>query len=469
MNNNSILHFYKQIFRVMKRAYIILLVLLLPAFNFIDSPPRVSNGWVQQVMPDMGGRRIMEMEFLDSLNGIIITDTSGGNSSLILKSSDGGFNWFVVYNDSTHRVYLDIEVNEENGIIYVGSSFLLDLEAKLMKSSDKGNSWIRLNNPVAIDYQDISITENEIWTVCNVPFDGGVWRTTNDGLNWERKFYAGTTGNPTRIYMYNKNIGFITNDEGANGRLRKTTDGGNTWNVIDTGGFRTMQFVDSLNGYKERGQYNISKSTNGGLDWINLPLLSGGNIFQSVLLDPVILNIDTIWSAGGVYNTGNFNFRGMVWRTTDRGQTWGYQLPNVNVPQYLKTSFADKLNGWVRHSSPSVSYGGAYTTIGGDTITYYTSVVKINETVPVDFVIYQNFPNPFNPVTNIRYDVRKQSEVILKVYDITGKEIKTLVNQVQTPGTYQVTFEGQNYSSGVYIFSLQTEYFKSSIRGLLIK
>ncbi|HRE40954.1 MAG TPA: T9SS type A sorting domain-containing protein [Ignavibacteria bacterium] len=450
----------------MKRAYIILLVLLLPAFNFIDTPSRVSNGWVQQVMPDMGGRRIMGMEFLDSLTGIIITDTTGGNSSLILKSTDGGFNWFTVYNDSTRRVYLDMEVNKENGFIYVGSSFILDFGVKLLKSTDKGNSWIRLNNPVSIDYSDISITENEIWTVCNVPFDGGVWQTTNDGLNWERKFYAGLSGNPSRIYMYNKNIGFITNVEGANGRLRKTTDAGISWNIIDTGGFRTMYFVDSLKGFK-RGYNGFSKTTNGGVDWILKPLLTGGNIAESELNNFVIQDA-IIWGDRGSYWDGVSNIQGLIWKTTNEGDNWGYQLPGINNT-YWDISFTNSNFGNASPRLMQSNFSGARTTTGGDTITYYTSVTKINETIPVDFVLYQNFPNPFNPVTNIRYDVKKQSQIILKVYDITGKEIKTLVNQVQTPGTYQVTFEGQGYASGVYIFSLQIDNYKTSIRGLLLK
>ena len=79
--------------------------------------------------------------------------------------------------------------------------------------------------------------------------------------------------------------------------------------------------------------------------------------------------------------------------------------------------------------------------------------------VPKSFKLYQNYPNPFNPSTNIKYQVMSNVKgqmvnVRLIVYDISGREIIILVNNRQSPGTYQVDFSGNNLSSGIYFYSL---------------
>jgi hypothetical protein len=78
---------------------------------------------------------------------------------------------------------------------------------------------------------------------------------------------------------------------------------------------------------------------------------------------------------------------------------------------------------------------------------------NINSNVQT-FRLDQNYPNPFNPNTIIKYIVSENSEVKLKVYNIMGKEIQTLVEQMQTQGSYEVKFNGGNYSSGIYFYAL---------------
>lgn len=74
--------------------------------------------------------------------------------------------------------------------------------------------------------------------------------------------------------------------------------------------------------------------------------------------------------------------------------------------------------------------------------------------VPFKFILYQNYPNPFNPVTKIKYQIEKYSFVSLKIYDVLGKEIIELVNDKLKPGDYEVSFSGNEYSSGVYFYQL---------------
>ncbi len=90
-------------------------------------------------------------------------------------------------------------------------------------------------------------------------------------------------------------------------------------------------------------------------------------------------------------------------------------------------------------------------------------------------IVVQNYPNPFNPTTNIRYTLPQQKRVSLKIYNIMGQVVKTLVNdQVQTKGTYEITWDGTNdaglrVSSGTYIYSLEFGNFKKSKRMMLVK
>jgi hypothetical protein len=80
-----------------------------------------------------------------------------------------------------------------------------------------------------------------------------------------------------------------------------------------------------------------------------------------------------------------------------------------------------------------------------------------------EFNLQQNFPNPFNPVSVITYSIPYESKVTLKVYDVLGREIETLVSAQQAPGTYNATFNGQNYMSGVYFYKLYAENGVSTI------
>ena len=97
-----------------------------------------------------------------------------------------------------------------------------------------------------------------------------------------------------------------------------------------------------------------------------------------------------------------------------------------------------------------------------------TSVREING-IASSFNLRQNFPNPFNPVTNIKYKIAKSSQVTLKIYDITGNEVKTLVNQIREPGTYEVTFDGSGFGSGVYFYALSSGDFTATKKMILIK
>ena len=88
---------------------------------------------------------------------------------------------------------------------------------------------------------------------------------------------------------------------------------------------------------------------------------------------------------------------------------------------------------------------------------------------PVDFKLYQNFPNPFNPETKITYMIKEFSDVSLIVYDLLGREITKLVNQKQHPGTYTIPFSPKNLASGVYLYKLISGSISDSKKMVFIR
>jgi hypothetical protein len=105
----------------------------------------------------------------------------------------------------------------------------------------------------------------------------------------------------------------------------------------------------------------------------------------------------------------------------------------------------------------------------------YPLIRKISSEIPERFELMQNYPNPFNPVTKIKFDVKKsvassqESVVILKVFDILGREVALLVNEMLQPGTYEVSFDGSRYSSGIYFYKLRTEKYSETKSMILLK
>lgn len=98
-----------------------------------------------------------------------------------------------------------------------------------------------------------------------------------------------------------------------------------------------------------------------------------------------------------------------------------------------------------------------------------TNVEEENNFIPEKFTLYQNYPNPFNPVTVISYQLPAFSKVSLKIYDILGNEVATLVDEYKTPGTYEVAWNAKNLSSGVYYYRLTSGNFSEVKKLILIK
>ena len=97
-----------------------------------------------------------------------------------------------------------------------------------------------------------------------------------------------------------------------------------------------------------------------------------------------------------------------------------------------------------------------------------TDIEKENN-LPVEFSLGQNFPNPFNPTTKINYSIPEQSYVTLKVFDVLGREVKTLVNKEQPVGNFEVEFNASDFTSGIYFYRIQAGEFVESKKMVLMK
>jgi len=96
-------------------------------------------------------------------------------------------------------------------------------------------------------------------------------------------------------------------------------------------------------------------------------------------------------------------------------------------------------------------------------------IQNISTEIPKEYKLYQNFPNPFNPTTNINFDIIRNGNVRIIVYDLLGREVETLVNQDMSPGRYKLDFNAVNYASGMYIYKIVTSDFVDVKKMLIVK
>lgn len=98
----------------------------------------------------------------------------------------------------------------------------------------------------------------------------------------------------------------------------------------------------------------------------------------------------------------------------------------------------------------------------------YGKIIK-DYSIPKNFELYQNYPNPFNPTTTIEYELPEKIRVQLTIYDILGREVKELVNEVQDAGKYKIHFNANGLASGVYIYRLLTDKYAKAKKMILLK
>lgn len=230
--------------------------------------------------------------------------------------------------------------------------------------------------------------------------------------------------------------------------IYRSTDGGLTYNEHETpgAGIYIFSLYINSNGIGMAAATAMSRSTDGGITFQPHSVPGAGNI-------------DGIQSAGNDF----WYIRGeKIFHSTDDGINWTdeYTAPLTLAHMDFPDNLIGCQMGWV------VGYGGTIHKMSGSTVTSADD----QSGLPVEYELSQNYPNPFNPTTTIKFTVpsvilseAKQSQLVtLKVYDVLGNEVATLVNEEKQPGIYEVEFNTGSHSgnvgdltSGIYFYKLQ--------------
>jgi hypothetical protein len=157
---------------------------------------------------------------------------------------------------------------------------------------------------------------------------------------------------------------------------------------------------------------------------------------------------------------GDNDYVGAAWVFTRSNGTWTQQGSKlvgtgaVGAPEqgYSASLSSDGKTAIVGGYFDSLATGAAWVYSVGT-----SGILEPMSVGPLQFNLEQNYPNPFNPATNIQFSIVNRQWTILKVFDVLGRAVATLVNEVKQPGTYTVKFDGSNLSSGVYLYHIHAE------------
>ncbi|MFZ4591795.1 MAG: YCF48-related protein [Ignavibacteria bacterium] len=419
---------------------LILLVFLL-FFSSAGFQDKSTSGWYKQFFPNLNGSTINDITFLDSLTGFAVTTTTS-SQSYILKTTNGGDNWNIVYTYVTPYTNVEfINVQFANNNTGYASTNYFDL----FKTTNGGLNWVNYPNQPTGANDFCAINTDTLFYVSNSGFGGGVYRSADGGINWGRIWTNGTAGNPDKIYMFDKNLGFI---QSSSYFMQRTTNGGFNWTEVSEI-YTSIKFFDSNTGWKVYD--SVKKTTNGGINWVTqkTPIIS--SYFSNYTTSFSILNKDTVWMVGAE----KFH-KPPVYKTTNGGLNWGYQYPDTTllIYNFEFIQFVNSKVGWV---NPASLTSLMHTTIGGNDTTYITGITNNSIIELSDYQLFQNYPNPFNAISKIKYKISKSSNVKIEVMNILGRNIQTLVNKKQSPGIYEINFSGENLGSGIYFYSLNID------------
>ena len=303
-------------------------------------------------------------------------------------------------------------------------------------STDYGATW---SMPMTADAViSLAVTGS---TVYAGGYDNGVYRSTNNGLNWTQTSLTGNCINALSISGNDIYAGTIYNgvyiSTNAGVSWTKTSLGDKyVWSVTTSG---TKVYAGSTNG--------IYYSSNSGTTWTNIGL-TGINVYS------ILLNGSNIFAGT---NSGFAS-------STNNGTNWvfhndGFQnnIALIHSVILMNNYLIVGTDGWGIYRRPMLEVIG---------------IRNVSTEIPAKYYLGQNYPNPFNPSTDIRFQIPLSGEVSLKVYDISGKEVEVLVNDKLEAGEYIVRFDAGQYgslASGVYFYRLQAGDFSDTRKLILLK
>jgi len=437
-------------------------------------------------------------------NGTIYAHTTSGT---IYEGVDGGgSNYFGFY---TFGLAKFSPIESYATIVYTSSSELLpsnvpnDISSSSMLNADTGyvagnnglimrtinggKSWNAITTSINKNLNSISFLNSSLGVA--VGDSGAVLITSNGGSSWS----ATQTGTSTRfnhIMFYGEGSAVILAD---NGNILRTTDAGSSWTTIQnvtSSSLRAASFSGSSNGIVVGNSGTALVTNNGGANWSAISAFTGSKLraVQMTSAQEIIAvgdsgavfyssNSGTNWVNRSYSTMNNLNAvyfvnpdtgyaggdKGLVLFTTNRGVNWSVQYEFVSKDVRSMTPYGANhilATGSAGLIMKSAIGGGQHSVSKGS---------RVNKLVPQTYSLLQNYPNPFNPSTSIRYSIPKDGNVSLRVYNALGQLVSTLASGYHRAGDYNVSFDGMNYSSGIYFYRLESGNFSQVKKMVLIK
>jgi hypothetical protein len=372
---------------------------------------------------------------------------------LIKYDSLGTQKWVRRFRGDWYNNYLKDMVLDKSGNIYVTGNYFklgIGMVGMTIKYTPNGDSlWSRGYNYNSFSNDLLSIAVDSIGNVC-------VTGSAYDNVN----------NNTTLIILKYDSLGVLLWAKSYQNNTTSFTDYGSCigvdkYNNIYVTGY-TAVGPDNVS---NRDYLTIRYKPNGDTSWVR-KYNGPGNNFDT----PYKLTIDrqgNVFVTGASYGGGLADYftisydtlGNVIWSNRYNGTANGY-----DDARYVALDNAQNLY---------ITGDASETVTGRDLVTIKYSknvgIQNINENIPDNYVMFQNYPNPFNPSTTIKFELPKTTDVKVAVYDITGKELEVLVNEKLQTGTYQTTWNGERYSSGVYFYKIQTDDFVQTKRMVLIK
>ncbi len=433
------------------------------------------------------------------LNGYCLFDvfflnTKGwavGLNGNIFQTTDSGENWEQISSGYSFRLEKIFFADENNGYI-LGSGYLL-------KTIDGGKTWSLLQPTEHVIQSMYFVNRDTGWVAGG---EGIIFKTKDGGATWENQQLNDIKyGTLTSLFFIDEHTGWACGSglDRDGGIILKTEDGGEQWKLQQSG-FNTFVYsvcFTNVNDGWAVGDEGIMFSTiNGGSNWVqegsgtlsdlyNVSLESNnggwaiGNdgVILKYITDSVVpveltnFSVDLYdnvvrlkWSTATETNNKGFEIEKS--QTQNNWQTIGFVEGKGTTTDLSSYSYIDKLestsnNEKVSYRIKQIDYDGTYT---------YSKIILVNISSAInDYSLSQNYPNPFNPSTVINYSIKNNEQVFLKIFNMLGQEVATLVNEVKQPGNYSVNFNAANLASGTYIYSLNAGKYSQVKKMILVK
>ncbi len=346
---------------------------------------------------------------------------TGTNSIGIYATNDNGVNWYPANNGlGNYGIYA---MGKKDNILFAGTN------VGVWRSLDSGNSWTDVN--FGLTNTSMTCFERIDTIITAGTYGGGVFISTDNGNYW----YGSNINLSNLIIKSLKAKDSLLFAGTYGGGVFLSTDRGFSWTPKNTG--LPDVYVSSLaavynNIYVSIYNRGVYKSTNRGTTWVGANNGLGTNNVLSLASN--FNNLYAATEGGGIFISSN-------------GGTSGSAVNTGIDPSHYYIN-AVGFNDVYVYCAP---YGEpAYKRLK-------TQVQGINEGsvhLADRFKLYNNYPNPFNPQTTIKFDVSETMELLLQIYDINGKLISEPLAGVRSPGSYSVNFDGSRMASGVYYYRL---------------